>query len=128
MEAEAAGSHPEVGSLVVKEERPTALTSRLDWALLARCWPVVSGICWTGRPVEFAVSYLPLDYAWSEELGHHLDHFEEEIRVRMPTSQEGKTLRLSAGNGRDSGSAPALTVGWSERPDGTLVYTLVRRR
>ena len=94
------------------------------------------------------MSYLPLDlahdtpisqpsrakpgpggiYARSEELAHHLDHFEEEIRARMPTSQEGKTLRLSAGNGRDSGSAPALTVGWSERPDGTLVYTLVRRR
>lgn len=57
-----------------------------------------------GRPVEFAVSYLPLDlarntpiaepnpgpggiYARLEELGHRLDHFDEEVRARMPTPE-----------------------------------------
>ncbi|MFE1781405.1 UTRA domain-containing protein, partial [Streptomyces sp. NPDC059506] len=66
------------------------------------------------RPVEFAVSYLPLDiargtpiaepnpgpggiYARLEELGHRLDHFDEEIRARMPSPDEVKTLRLAAG-------------------------------
>jgi GntR family transcriptional regulator len=67
-----------------------------------------------GRPVEFATSYLPLDiardtpiaepnpgpggiYARLEELGHRLDHFEEEIRARMPSPSEVKTLRLASG-------------------------------
>jgi GntR family transcriptional regulator len=67
-----------------------------------------------GRPVEFATSYLPADltrdtpiaqpnpgpggiYARLEELGHHLDHFDEEIRARMPTPDEAKTLRLASG-------------------------------
>jgi GntR family transcriptional regulator len=67
-----------------------------------------------GRPVEFATSYLPLDiargtpiaepnpgpggiYARLEELGHRLDHFEEEIRARMPTPSEVKTLNLASG-------------------------------
>ncbi|MEU7191905.1 UTRA domain-containing protein, partial [Streptomyces sp. NPDC045369] len=67
-----------------------------------------------GRPVEFATSYLPLDiargtqiaepnpgpggiYARLEELGHHLDHFEEEIRARMPSPAEVKTLQLASG-------------------------------
>ncbi|MYX41347.1 UTRA domain-containing protein [Streptomyces sp. SID89] len=67
-----------------------------------------------GRPVEFAASYLPLDiargtqiaepnpgpggiYARLEELGHRLDHFEEEIRARMPSPDEVRTLRLASG-------------------------------
>ena len=67
-----------------------------------------------GRPVEFATSYLPLDlarntpiaepnpgpggiYARLEELGHRLDHFDEEIRARMPSPDETKTLQLAAG-------------------------------
>ncbi|MFC7469755.1 UTRA domain-containing protein [Actinomadura keratinilytica] len=67
-----------------------------------------------GRPVEFATSYLPLDiargtqiaepnpgpggiYARLEELGHQLDHFEEEIRARMPSPSEVKTLQLASG-------------------------------
>ncbi|MEQ4197993.1 UTRA domain-containing protein [Streptomyces sp. YIM 103828] len=67
-----------------------------------------------GRPVEFATSYLPLGiargtqiaepnpghggiYARLEELGHQLDHFEEEIRARMPSPTEVKTLQLAAG-------------------------------
>jgi GntR family transcriptional regulator len=30
-------------------------------------------------------------------LGHRLDHFEEEIRARMPSPDQARTLRLSAG-------------------------------
>ena len=113
VEAEAAGSRPEVDNLVVKEERPTAdISARLGAPrkVLARRRRYLLD----GRPVEFAVSYLPLDlardtpiaqpnpgpggiYARLEELGHHLDHFDEEIRARMPSPQEVKTLRLSAG-------------------------------
>ena len=36
-------------------------------------------------------------YARLEELGHQLDHFDEEIRARMPTPQEVKTLQLASG-------------------------------
>ncbi|MFF7158663.1 UTRA domain-containing protein [Streptomyces sp. NPDC008139] len=67
-----------------------------------------------GRPVEFATSCLPLDiargtpiadpkpgpggiYARLEELGHRLDHFDEEIRARMPAPAEVKLLRLATG-------------------------------
>ncbi len=62
----------------------------------------------------FATSYLPLDlargtpiaqpdpgpggiYARLEELGHLLDRFEEEVRARMPSPQEVRTLRLASG-------------------------------
>jgi len=36
-------------------------------------------------------------HARLEELGHRLDHFEEEIRARMPAPAEVKTLRLAPG-------------------------------
>ncbi|MFD5317928.1 GntR family transcriptional regulator [Streptomyces sp. NPDC127098] len=113
VEAEAAGSHPEVDSLEVKEERPTQdVSARLGTPrrVLARRRRYLLD----GRPVEFATSYLPLDiargtpiaepnpgpggiYARLEELGHQLDHFEEEIRARMPIPNEVKFLRLAAG-------------------------------
>jgi len=64
--------------------------------------------------VETAISYIPLDiahgtpitelnpgpggiYARLEELGHRLDHFEEEVRARMPAPDEAKALLLSHG-------------------------------
>ncbi|MGJ7442199.1 GntR family transcriptional regulator [Aquipuribacter sp. MA13-6] len=67
-----------------------------------------------GRPVETAVSYIPLDlaqgtkiadpdtgpggiYARLEELGHQLDHFTEEVGARMPTPGERERLQLTAG-------------------------------
>ncbi|ARQ69925.1 GntR family transcriptional regulator [Streptomyces marincola] len=113
VEAEAAGSRPEVDSLEVKEERPTPdISARLGSPrrVLARRRRYLLD----GRPVEFAASFLPLDlarntpiaepnpgpggiYARLEELGHRLDHFEEEIRARMPTPGEVKTLRLASG-------------------------------
>jgi GntR family transcriptional regulator len=113
VEAEAAGSRPEVDSLEVKEERPSAdISARLGQPrkVLARRRRYLLD----GRPVEFAVSYLPLDlvrntpiaepnpgpggiYARLEELGHRLDHFDEEVRARMPAPDEVRTLRLASG-------------------------------
>ncbi|MEW1659393.1 GntR family transcriptional regulator [Streptomyces sp. NPDC093707] len=113
VEAEAAGSRPEVDGLEVKEERPSQdIATRLGGPrrVLARRRRYLLD----GRPVEFATSYIPLDlatgtpiaepnpgpggiYARLEELGHRLDHFDEEIRARMPSPQEVKTLRLASG-------------------------------
>jgi len=113
VEAEAAGSRPEVDSLEVKEERPSPdVSARLGSPrkVLARRRRYLLD----GRPVEFATSYLPLDlarntpiaqpnpgpggiYARLEELGHRLDHFDEEIRARMPSPQEVRTLQLASG-------------------------------
>ncbi len=73
-----------------------------------------------GRPVQHAVSHLPLPvleggpasaahrvrehdsgpggiYARLAELGHAPAHFTEEIRVRMPTPEESEELELSPG-------------------------------
>ena len=67
-----------------------------------------------GQPVETAVSYIPLDiangtrspsrtlgpggiYARLEEAGHVLDHFDEEVRSRMPMPEEARALRLLPG-------------------------------
>ena len=113
VEAEAVGGRPEVDSLVVREEKPSQdISTRLGGArkVLARRRRYLLD----GRPIEFAVSYLPLDiarntqiaepnpgpggiYARLEELGHRLDHFDEEVRARMPTPEESKTLRLVSG-------------------------------
>ena len=113
VEAEAAGSRPEVDSLEVREERPSPdVSARLGAPrkVLARRRRYLLD----GRPVEFATSYLPLDlargtpiaepnpgpggiYARLEELGHQLDHFEEEVRARMPAPDEVRTLRVASG-------------------------------
>src|SRR5690606_25225807 len=113
VEADAAGSHPPVDSLEVKEEKADQdISTRLGSVrrVLARRRRYLLD----GRPVEFATSYLPLDiargtqiaepnpgpggiYARLEELGHQLDHFEEEIRARMPSPSEVKTLQLASG-------------------------------
>lgn len=113
VEAEAAGSQPSVDSLEVREEKATQdISARLGSVrrVLARRRRYLLD----GRPVEFATSYLPHDiahgtpiaepnpgpggiYARLEELGHGLDHFDEEIRARMPTPAEVKALRLASG-------------------------------
>ncbi|MCX4738575.1 GntR family transcriptional regulator [Streptomyces antibioticus] len=113
VEADAAGGHPQVDSLEVKEEKADPdVSARLG--SLRRVLARRRRYLLDGRPVEFATSYLPLDiargtqiaepnpgpggiYARLEELGHHLDHFEEEIRARMPTPAEVKMLHLAAG-------------------------------
>ena len=113
VEADAAGSRPEVDQLEIKEGRPNAdVSARLGAPrkVLARKRRYLLD----GRPVEYAISYLPLDlarntpiaepnpgpsgiYARLEELGHSLDHFDEEIRARMASPMEVKTLRLASG-------------------------------
>ncbi|WP_371653782.1 MULTISPECIES: GntR family transcriptional regulator [unclassified Streptomyces] len=113
VEAEAAGVHSEVDGLEVKEEKPSQdVAARLGSPrkVLARRRRYLID----GRPVEFATSYLPLDiargtqitepnpgpggiYARLEEQGHRLDHFDEEIRARMPSPHEVRTLHLASG-------------------------------
>ncbi|MFD9486353.1 GntR family transcriptional regulator [Streptomyces sp. NPDC059991] len=113
VEAEAAGVHSEVDGLEVKEEKPSQdVAARLGSPrkVLARRRRYLID----GRPVEFATSYLPLDiargtqiaepnpgpggiYARLEEKGHRLDHFDEEIRARMPSPHEVRTLHLATG-------------------------------
>ncbi|MGA5701721.1 GntR family transcriptional regulator [Peterkaempfera bronchialis] len=113
VEADAAGSHPTVDGLEVREERPAPeIATRLGSPrrVLARRRRYLLD----GRPMEFATSYVPLDiardtpiaqpdpgpggiYARLEEMGHCLDHFEEEIQARMPSPQETKVLQLAAG-------------------------------
>ncbi|GAA0619542.1 GntR family transcriptional regulator [Streptomyces crystallinus] len=113
VEAEASGVHSEVDGLEVKEEKPSQdVAARLGSPrkVLARRRRYLVD----GRPVEFATSYLPLDiargtqiaepnpgpggiYARLEEKGHRLDHFDEEIRARMPSPHEARTLHLAPG-------------------------------
>jgi GntR family transcriptional regulator len=112
-EAEQAGSRPEVDSIIVREERPSReVAARLSSSgrVLARHRRYLLD----GRPVETATSYIPIDivsgtaiaepnpgpggiYARLEEAGHVLDHFDEEVRSRMPTPEEARTLRLMPG-------------------------------
>jgi GntR family transcriptional regulator len=112
-EAEQAGSKPDVDSIVVREERPSAeIVARLGTSrkVLARRRRYLLD----GRPVETATSYIPLDiargtaiaepnpgpggiYARLEDLGHRLDHFDEEVRARMPVPNEAKALLLAPG-------------------------------
>jgi GntR family transcriptional regulator len=112
-EAEQAGSKPEVDSIIIREERASRdISSRLGTTrkVLARHRRYLLD----GRPVEVAVSYIPLDiargtpitetnpgpggiYARLEESGHTLDHFDEEVRSRMPMPEEARALRLSPG-------------------------------
>ena len=85
-------------------EKPTrvALTPEKLDALLQVLRPART-VLLDGRPVEFATSYLPLAlarntpiaqpnpgpggiYARLEELGHRLDHFDEEIRALIDTA------------------------------------------
>ena len=73
-----------------------------------------------GQPTELATSYIPWSlasdtamtrdnpgpggiYARIEEAGHRLAKFTEEVTARMPTQEEARALRLSAG-------APVLTL------------------
>ncbi len=112
-EAEQAGSKPEVDSIVVRQERPSRdVAGRFGSTrkVLARHRRYLLD----GQPVETAVSYIPMDiangtriaepnpgpggiYARLEEAGHVLDHFDEEVRSRMPMPEEARALRLLPG-------------------------------
>ncbi|MFF4446597.1 GntR family transcriptional regulator [Streptomyces sp. NPDC001502] len=80
----------------------------------ARVWARSRRFVLDGKPVLFAMSYLPSDvvadsaitqvdtgpggaYARLAELGHAPVHFREEIRSRMPSADEAEQLSLSMG-------------------------------
>jgi GntR family transcriptional regulator len=114
-EAEAEGVAPGVEVYYVGPEKATARVAELlgvkvGTKVLARKRRYLSD----GRPTELADSFIPWSmaegspmvevnpgpggiYARLEELGHRLDHFTEEVTARMPTPDEARALRLSAG-------------------------------
>jgi GntR family transcriptional regulator len=114
-EVEAAGGSPAVDQVTVTEEHPSPeIAGRL--ALKGRAKVVVRRRRYLidGHPVELATSFLPASlargtaiaephtgpggvYARLEEMGHRLDHFEEQVRARMPLPEEARALHLPAG-------------------------------
>lgn len=114
-EVEGAGAKPAVDELVVKEGKPPAdVAERLRLGKRDRVVIRSRRYLIDGHPVEVATSYVPASiakgtaiaepnsgpggiYARLEELGHRLDHFEEEIRARMPHPDEAARLALASG-------------------------------
>jgi len=113
-EAEKSGFHPSVDQIeVTRTEAPAAVRERLrldSGLVLSRSRRYFAD----DRPVELAVSYLPLAiaegtaiaenntgpgglYARLEDAGHTLDRFVEEVTARMPTTEERRRLELQAG-------------------------------
>jgi len=115
VDAEAGGQHPEVDQLEVGEEKsPRDIAERLglrrgSTVVVRRRRYLVDGF-----PVEYAVSYIPVDiargtaiaqpdtgpgglYARIEEQGRRLKRFREEVSSRMPTPEEVERLALSPG-------------------------------
>jgi len=114
-EAEAAGAKPSVDSLhVAKGEADERVAG---WLGVSPGDPVLirqRRYLLDEQPVEFATSYVPWDiaegtqmteedtgpggiYARIEEHAHPLKRFSEDVRSRMPTPDEVKTLRLGPG-------------------------------
>jgi GntR family transcriptional regulator len=113
-EAENSGFNARVDQIeVTRVEAPASVRERLqlkDPLVLSRSRRYIAD----DRPVELAVSYLPLAiaegtaiaendtgpggvYARLEEAGHTLDRFVEEVSARMPTLEERRRLDLQAG-------------------------------
>jgi GntR family transcriptional regulator len=113
-EAEKSGFRPHVDQIeVARVEASAAVRERLqldDGLVLSRSRRYFAD----DRPVELAVSYLPLSiaegtaiaeidtgpggvYARLEEAGHSLDRFVEEVTARMPTTEERRRLELQMG-------------------------------
>ncbi|AQZ67243.1 GntR family transcriptional regulator [[Actinomadura] parvosata subsp. kistnae] len=114
-ETEEAGGKPSVDSIQISEADASSdvakrlgLTTRDKVLVRSRRYLI------NGHPVETAVSYLPAAiaggtriaepdtgpggiYARLEEMGYRLDHFDEEIKARMPLREEVKALRLAPG-------------------------------
>jgi GntR family transcriptional regulator len=115
VEAEAEGVTPDVEVYYVGPENATSeVAERLGVKpgvkLLARKRRYLSD----GRPTELAESFIPWAlaegtamvevntgpggiYARLEDRGHRLDHYTEDVTSRMPTPDEARALRLSAG-------------------------------
>lgn len=114
-EAEAEGLSPGVEVLKVGPEvAPAAIAERLGVSASEKVLVRRRRYLADGDPVEMATSYLPLAiaqgtaiakknpgpggiYARLEESGHQLARFTEEVSARMPSPDEVRSLRLSAG-------------------------------
>lgn len=114
-EVEGAGSRPAVDQIAVTEEVPTAdAAARLQLDVGERVIVRRRRYLIDGHPVEFATSYVPAAiasgtpiaepnsgpggiYRRLEELGHRLEHYDEEIRARMPGPDEIRALQLDPG-------------------------------
>ncbi|TMR39689.1 GntR family transcriptional regulator [Nonomuraea zeae] len=114
-ETEGAGGKPAVDSIRVTEEDASAdVQKRLGLQDDVRVVVRSRRYLINGRPVETATSYVPAAiardtqiaqpdsgpggiYARLEELGYRLDHFDEEIRSRMPLRDEITALKLPPG-------------------------------
>jgi GntR family transcriptional regulator len=113
-EAERSGFRPRVDQIeVTRGEAPAFVRERLQLEgglVLSRSRRYFAD----DRPVELAVSYLPLEiaegtaiaesdtgpggvYARLEEAGYTLERFVEEVTARMPTTEERSRLELQAG-------------------------------
>ncbi|MEV8532850.1 GntR family transcriptional regulator [Streptomyces sp. NPDC051211] len=99
---------------VREEEASDRVADVLNLAAGSRVWARGRRFVLDGKPVLFATSYLPSDivaasaitqadtgpggtYARLAELGHKPVHFREEIRSRMPSTDEAERLALSMG-------------------------------
>ncbi|WP_198961286.1 GntR family transcriptional regulator [Pseudonocardia sp. MH-G8] len=114
-EAEKGGFRPDVDQIeVARGAAPPAVRERLrieeDAAVVSRSRRYLAD----NRPVEIAVSYIPLGlaegtpitaidtgpgglYARLEDAGHMLDRFVEEVTARMPAAEERRRLGLQEG-------------------------------
>jgi GntR family transcriptional regulator len=114
-EAEGVGGEAAVDELEVTEEQPSVVVAeRLALRRRERVIARRRRYLIDGRPVELATSFVPASiargteiakpnsgpggiYARLEELGHRLDHFDEEIRSRMPRPDEAARLTMASG-------------------------------
>ena len=114
-EAEKAGVRPQVDQIEISHSEPrTDVRERLHLDEGDRVAVRSRRYLADERPIETAVSFLPLSiaegtaimevntgpggiYARLEEAGHTLDHFVEEVTARMPTTDERRRLQLPDG-------------------------------
>jgi GntR family transcriptional regulator len=114
-EAEKAGVRPTVDEIEVTTAEPSqAVRERLHLSDDERVAVRSRRYLADGRPIEFAVSFLPMSiaegtpilavntgpggvYARLEDAGHTLDHFVEEVTARMPNADERRRLELPDG-------------------------------
>lgn len=114
-ESEQAAATPLVDMIEVTEGQPPAeVADRLGLSEDGRTVVRSRRYSLDSRPVETAVSYIPVDlaigtpiadpnpgpggiYARLEESGHILERFTEEVAARMPSPDEARTLGLAPG-------------------------------
>ncbi|QYC45785.1 HTH-type transcriptional repressor YvoA [Nonomuraea coxensis DSM 45129] len=114
-ETEGVGGRPSVDSIQISETEPPAdVAQRLGLGERDKVLVRSRRYLINGHPVETATSYLPASiasgtriaepdtgpggiYERLEEMGYPLDHFDEEVRSRMPMRDEAKALKLAPG-------------------------------